>query len=183
MSFDKAVQGAIETLKMNKTKNKGLPTTYKDSRFYTDFFAEKSPYLDHLGLSWRQRMGCAAISFVFMAFFLFSSLTQIIRIPFSPEAFGRPFTLCSFSFVATLCFFSGFRTVFKNSTASDMLPYSASYVTNSVLVLLCRNWLHPIRLAVSLFELLVFLGFVYAYLTRKFKLGAARTLSAISFFK
>ncbi|KAI5171055.1 hypothetical protein NEFER03_0457 [Nematocida sp. LUAm3] len=167
MNFDKAVQGALDTLKLGKEFKKGrdLPLTY------SDFFSEKSSYLDTLGLSWRQRAGCILVCFVLSCYFFIRCIMSIITSIFSPEVFGWYYTMCCIFLFVALCFFSGFKTVVKNSVSRDIVVYSTIVLVNSLTVLIYRNWDYFIRAPVTVMEVISVSLFCYAYTTRKFKMG------------
>ncbi|KAI5131651.1 hypothetical protein NEPAR06_2304 [Nematocida parisii] len=174
------MQGALDTLKLAKTfKRRGtdlLPSTY------TDFWAEKNSLLENLGLSWRQRIGCIFISVILSFFFFFRSLMSIISFPITPESFGWNFAMFSVFILSSLCFFSGFKTFFKNILSSDMVIYSGLYVISTILTVVCKRWSYIIRLPISISIIITFLLFVYTYSTKKFKSGIRGIGSSLSIF-
>ncbi|KAI5149844.1 hypothetical protein NEAUS04_1884 [Nematocida ausubeli] len=179
MNFDKTMQGALDTFKLAKDFKKGrdiLPFTY------ADFFAEKNTLLENLGLSWKQRIGCMLISAVLSMFFFFRSLMSLFSLPITPEVFGWNFTMFSIFILSTLCFFSGFKTFFKNTLSREMVAYTGAYVTTAVATLICKRWIYFIRLTCTLSMVVAFLLFIYAYSTKKFKSGMRGLGSTLSIF-
>lgn len=177
MNFDKAVQGALDTLKFGKDMKRGkeLPFTY------TDFFAEKSSIIETLGLSWRQRLGCVVVSGILSFFFLAYSIIDLWEFIFRPEKFGWHYAMfCIFSIIA-VGFLSGFKTLFLNAFSKEMVAYTTFLIANTALIFLCKNWSLFVKVPISLLEVCIFLLFIYTYFTFKFRMGL-KGLSSFSIF-
>ncbi|KAI5185907.1 hypothetical protein NEHOM01_1157 [Nematocida homosporus] len=178
MNFDKAVQGALDTLKLGKDfkKKNELPFTY------TDFFAEKSSVLETLGLSWRQRAGCILVCLVLSFFCFTKALMSTLSFLGSPESVVFYYALCGFFSLIALGFFSGFKTVCKNAFSKEMVVYTTVLLANSILLTISsKSWNYFIRMFISVVELIGFFLFSYTYFALKLKMGM-RGISAFSMF-
>ncbi|KAH9387047.1 uncharacterized protein NEMAJ01_1943 [Nematocida major] len=179
MNFDKTMQGALDTFKLAKDFKKGkdiLPFTY------ADFFAEKNNLLENLGLSWKQRIGCMLISSVLSMFFFFRTLMSLLSVVFYPETLGWNYSMFSIFLLCALCFFSGFKTFFKNTFSREIAGYAVAYTVATVCTLLCKGWPRFVRYPVVLFDVSAFILFIYAYSTQKLKSGIRGIGSTLSIF-
>lgn len=179
MSFDKTMQGALDTFKLAKDFKKGkdiLPFTY------ADFFAEKNNLLESFGLSWKQRIGCMLISLVLSFFFFFRVLMSLISLPTAPQAFSWNFSMLSIFILCFLGFFGGFKTLFKNTFSREMLPYSVGCIVSTFLCFLGKKLHFLMRLSLVPIEVVLFALFMYAYIKKKFKSGVRGIGSTLSIF-
>ncbi|KAI5179682.1 hypothetical protein NEOKW01_0145 [Nematocida sp. AWRm80] len=167
MNFDTAMQGAINTLKRGKgiTKTKELPFTY------TDFFAEKSNTLDHLGLSWRQRLACATITCILSMYFIFKTLFSLITFIIRPESFFKYFDLFILSVLLIFSFLNGFKTFFLNSVSKEMIIYSAVVYFNLGMLFFVSKMYYILKVVLSIVQICMFSLFIYTYMKKKFKLS------------
>jgi len=177
MNFDKAVQGALDTLTLGKEGRK------KDKFLFThiDFFSEKKTALESLGLSWKQRIAFAAISALTGIFFFFRALTSVLTLAYRPEVFGFNYAAFAFFCVLMVCFFGGFKTFVTNAVSREMALYSVIFAANSALLLVGRKLPYVVNLPLTVGEIITFFLFSYNYFRKKFKMGM-RGLKTFSLF-
>lgn len=145
-----------------------------------NFFKTRKFDLEHLGMSFTQRVFAFVICLCLGAVLFFYSLTTILFSIGRPTAFGFPYALSNTLFFFMFGFLSGFRTYFGNLFSKSKRVYTIAFMSATVFTLYVSftKIRHFFKLLSAILQVITFSGFVITFLPG----GSAGLTSLINLF-